>query len=216
MISSIEIFEAVCRQANAIQVDNIDEMQDAMVALRFLKTIPKGKNTALFGSGGGPAVLAGDEMETVGMNIPVFNENAQSSLKSVLPVDGGIFKNPLDTINLIEPDAIELAFNVIIDLAEIDLIAYHMGFHPMGGWGLGRFSQPAYLENLLNVMNQARKKTSKAILIALRPPLDVVSMEEFLVVQRAFVENEFPVFHSMGQLALAMNRLIDWKNRQSN
>ena len=212
MISSVEVFNAVCRQANAIEVDNIDQMIDVMAAFRFLPSIPKGKNLVLFGSGGGPSVLAGDEMEPVGLAIPQFNETTQSSLKSVLPVDGGIFINPLDTVNLVEPTAIEAALNVFVDLPDVDMIVYHFGFHPIGMWGFGRFSNAEYLEKLLKVMNQARKKTDKAILLALRPPLDVTSLEEFLEVQKAFVENKFPVFHSLKDLALAMNRVIDWNN----
>jgi acyl-CoA synthetase (NDP forming) len=213
MVSSVEIFEAVCKQANAIQVDNLDEMQDAMVALRFLKTIPAGKNIALFGSGGGPSVMAGDEMETVGMRIPQFSGTTQSRLKSVLPVDGGIFSNPLDTTNLIDPKAIEAALDILGDLPDVDMLVYHMGFHPIGGWGFGRFSQATYLAEIIDVMMRARQKTEKAVLIALRPPQDITPMQEFLAVQQVFVEHGFPVFHSLGQLALTMNRLVTWKNR---
>ncbi len=216
MISSVNVFNAVCRQVNAIEVDNIDQMIDVMVALRFLPLLPKAKNLVLFGSGGGPSVLAGDEMEAVGLTIPQFNEKTQSKLKSLLPVDGGIFINPLDTVNLVEPEAIEAALNVFIDLPDVDMIVYHFGFHPIGMWGLGRFSKAAYLEKLIRVMNQARNKTDKALMLALRPPLDVTSLEEFLEVQMAFVKNKFPVFHSLGDLALAVNRVVDWKNNHDD
>lgn len=216
MISSVDVFNAVCRQANAIEVDNIDQMIDVMAIFRFLPSIPKSKNLILFGSGGGPSVLAGDEMESVGLTIPKFNEKTQSLLKSVLPVDGGIFINPLDTVNLVEPTAIEAALDVFIDLPEVDMIVYHFGFHPIGMWGLGRFSNADYLGKLMRVMNQARKKTDKAVLLALRPPLDVTSLEEFLEVQKAFVENGFPVFHSLGDLALAMNKVINWAKSGEN
>lgn len=213
MINSVEIFEAVCKQANAILVDNLDEIIDVMVAVRFLKTIPKGKAIALFGSGGGPSVLAGDEMEAVGMKLPLFSDETQSRLKSVLPVDGGIFGNPLDTTNLIDPQAITSALKILGDLPEIDMLVYHMGFHPIGGWGFGRFSQESYLAALIDVMLKARQQTDKPLLIALRPPQDSKSLQEFLAVQRVFVDNGFPVFNSLGQLALAMNRLVTWKNR---
>ncbi|MBU2514243.1 CoA-binding protein [bacterium] len=213
MISSIDVFNAVCRQANAIQVDNLDEMIDVMTALRFLKKIPTGKNVALFGSGGGPSVLAGDEMETCGLTIPRFSNDIQTRLKSVLPVDGGIFMNPLDTVNLIDPEAIAAAFNVLCKSDEVDILVYHMGFHPIGMWGIGRFSEKKYLDQLIQTMVQARETGGKPILLALRPAQDLTAMKEFLEVQKAFVDSGFPVFHSLGNLALAVNRIIDWKDR---
>jgi acetate---CoA ligase (ADP-forming) subunit alpha len=213
MISSVDIFEAVCRQSNAIQADNLEEMQDVMVALQFLSAFPEGKNVVLFGSGGGPSVLAGDEMEAAGLRIPEFTDQTQEQLKSVLPIDGGIFKNPLDTVNLVEPDAIAEALNIFLDLPDFHMMVYHLGFHPLGMWGFGRFSDEKYLQQLTDVLNDFRGKCSKPILLALRPPQDLASMEEFLKVQETFVNNGFPVFHGLDKLALAMNRIIDWHAR---
>ncbi len=215
MISSMDVFNAVCRQANAIQVENLDEMQDVMTALNFLKIIPKGKKVGLLGSGGGPSVLAGDEMEVCGLTIPRFSEDIQARLKSVLPVDGGIFMNPLDTVNLIEPDAIAAAFDVLCKSDEVDMLVYHMGFHPIGMWGLGRFSEKKYLDKFLQTMLHAKETGGKPILLALRPAQDLGAMKEFLEVQKVLVDNEFSVFYSLGQLALAVNRIIDWRNRFS-
>ncbi len=213
MISSVEVFEAVCRQANAIQVDNLEEMQDVMVALQYLSCFPGGKRAALFGSGGGPSVLAGDEMEAVGLSIPRFSEETQEALKAVLPVDGGIFMNPLDTTNLVDPDAIAKTLAVFQDLSEIDMAVYHLGFHPIGMWGFGRFSDEAYLEDIVEVLAAFRENSDKPILLAFRPPQDLASMEEFLKTQEAFVNNGFPVFHALDKLALAMNRVVDWYER---
>lgn len=214
MVSSIDVFRAVCSQSNAMWVENIEELQDQIVALKYCQKIPRGKKTALFGSGGGPTVLAGDEIESMGLEIPQFSESFQEELKTVLPVDGGIFKNPLDTVNLAEIDGIKPALEKLCNNPEIDMIVYHLGFHPIGMWGIGRFSEKEYLKKLISVFNAARDKTDKTIMIALRPVQQMTGMEEFLAVQEQFVENGFPVFYSLEKMALAMNRMIDWNRRK--
>ncbi len=216
MISSVDVFEAVCRQANAIQVENTEELLDVFTVLRFVRQIPQGKNVALFGAGGGPSVLAGDEIENAGLCMPQFSQKVQDDLKQVLPVDGGIFTNPLDTTNLVSPEAVDAAAKVLGKVTEIHMLVYHLGFHPIGMWGRGSFSEKSYLDTLLEVMKMAVKKSGKPILVALRPAQDLNGMKEFLTVQEAFVDAGFPIFYSLGQLALAMNRVIDWNDRFAN
>jgi len=41
-------------------------------------------------------------------------------------------------------------------------------------------------------------------------------MQEFLIAQEVFVENGFPVFHHMGDLARAMRRVITWSNNKKS
>lgn len=213
MTSSVAVFKAVCRQSNATLVDSLDEMVDVMTGYRFLSRLPGSNRIAILGSGGGPSVLAGDEMEQMGLAVPPFPLPVQKRLKSVLPVDGGIFINPLDTVNLTNPEAIAAAIDILSDCREIDTIVYHLGFHPIGMWGLGQFSKPEYLEQLVRVMDQARQHSGKSIALALRPAEDLAGTQEFLAVQKAFVDRGFPVFHSLGALARALNRILKQNNR---
>ncbi len=213
LTSSVAIFDALCRQAGVIQVDDLEEMIDVLVALRFLSFLPAGGRVAVVGAGGGPSVLASDEMEREGLQVPRFADEVQEALKGVLPVAGGIFVNPLDTTNLVEPEAISAALGVLGRVPEIDMVVYHLGFHPIGGWGLGRFSSEQYLAAVVKVMREATAESGKPVLLALRPAQDVAGMEEFLAAQEAFVEAGFPVFHSLGRLGRAMARVVAWNRR---
>ncbi|MFP4194940.1 MAG: CoA-binding protein [Desulfobacterales bacterium] len=208
MTSSVDIFDALCRQMKAIQVYNIDEMIDVLTALRFAKPFPKGRGVALIGAGGGPSVLAGDEMETEGLSLPTLSTEVRGELKRHLPVDGSIFINPIDTPNLTSPDAVATVMQILGRVPDIHMMVYHLGFHPIGNWGFGRFSSEAFLNEILDVMKNAAQKSSKPVLAALRPPQDLKGMEEFLTVQKAFVEAELPVFYSLNGLARAMKRVI--------
>jgi len=210
MSSSMTIFDAMCRQSNTISADNMDELADVLVALRFANPIPQGTGVALIGAGGGPSVLAGDEMEKEGLCLPHFTPDVQDALKQVLPVAGSIFDNPLDTPNMTTPEAIPLAMNILSQVPYVDMLVYHIGFHSIGRWGMGRFDQEAFLEPMISTIKEVVQSTGKPVLLALRPPPDMEGMKEFLAAQEAFASADIPVFYSLGDLARAMARVIAW------
>ncbi|MBW1641604.1 MAG: CoA-binding protein [Deltaproteobacteria bacterium] len=214
MTSSVEIFNAMCHQAGVIKVNNIDEMIDVLVALCFAEPVPEDTGIALIGAGGGASVLAGDEMEKEGLKLPGFSSAVKDELKQHLPLAGSIFTNPLDTPNLATPKAIATAMDILGKVPEIHMLAYHLGFHPIGSWGHERFSTEAFYKPVINAMKKTIQETGKPVLIALRPPLDLPGMKEFLVIQKAFEDAGLPVFHSLGNLAKAMSKIIKWKNKQ--
>jgi acyl-CoA synthetase (NDP forming) len=217
MTSSIAVFDGLCRQANAMMVNDLDEMIDVLTALCFTDPLPRGPGIAMIGAGGGPSVLAGDIMEKHGLSLPRLDAGIQDELKTVLPVDGSIFSNPLDTPNMASPQAISAALPIIAKAADIDILFYHMGFHPISRWGINRFISDNYPQQLSHSLVEAKKAMSKPILLALRPPGDLAGMEEFLSVQAAAVSHGFPVFHSLDGLAMAMSRVVNWirKSRSS-
>jgi len=210
MTSSVAIFDALCRQVKAIQVDDVEEMIDVLTALRFVHPLPRDTGAALMGAGGGPSVLASDEMEKEGLRVPCFSPAVQAELKQSLPVAGSIFINPLDALNLIAPEAISTVMQVIGRVPGIHMFIYHLGFHPISNWGLGRLSLENFVKPAIGVMKEAMRKTGKPVLLALRPPQGLDGMTEFLAAQQAFVGAGFPVFYSMRQLARAMVRVIAW------
>jgi len=216
LTSSVAIFDALCRQVKTIQVDNVEEMIDVLTALRFIEPLPRGAGVALIGAGGGPSVLAGDGMEREGLHLPGLSEAVQEELKQHLPVPGSIFVNPLDTPNLTTPDAIAAGMRVLGRVPDIHMLVYHLGFHPIGSWGLGRYGSEGFLKPAVHVMEEARHTTGKPVLLALRPPQDLDGMKEFLVAQEAFVEAGFPVFYSMRRLARAMARVVVWNRSFGN
>ena len=97
------------------------------------------------GAGGGPNVLASDEIEKAGLELPPLSEAVRAEMMQHLPVAGSIFANPVDTPNLATPDAIATALRILSRVPEIDMILYHLGFHPISRWGFGRFSSADFL-----------------------------------------------------------------------
>ena len=210
LTSSVAVFEALCRQANAIQVDDVETLVDVLVALRFVSPLPRGTGVAVVGLGGGPTVLASDEMEKAGLRLPPLSQEVQAELKRFLPVAGAIFGNPVDATTLLFPDPISATMRVLGGLPEIDVLVYHLGFHPVSRWGAGLFSSTTFLRATIDALTDAQQATGKPILVALRPAADRDGMKEFLAAQDAFVGAGFPVFHSLRQAGTAMARVAAW------
>lgn len=90
LTSSVEVFQALCRQVNTIQVGDIHEMIDVLVALSRAMPYPAGRGIVVLGVGGGPSVEAGDHMEKAGLQLTALSAQAQAELKGFLP-NAGVF-----------------------------------------------------------------------------------------------------------------------------
>lgn len=213
MTSSVKAFQAICRQANAIQVNDIQEMIDVLVGLSFAHPYPLGNGIAVVGVGGGPSVEAGDRMEDAGLDLVTLTPDIKSQLKSLLPNDGGIFTNPLDATNLVYPEVIYNTLKVIGGSPRIDMIMYHMGFHPVTRWGEGIYSSEFFLKPASEALHKSYKEINKPVIMALGQASDMAGMEEMLKVQAAFVKEGLPVFHSIEKSGLAMARIAAWRRR---
>ena len=123
---------------------------------------------------------------------------------------GAILSNPVDATNLLLPEAISATVCTLGKVPEVDMLIYHLGFHPVSRWGGGRLSSATFLQPAVDALLQAQEAIGKPILLALRPPPDLDGMKDFLGAQEAFVEAGFPVFHSLCQAARAMARVVSW------
>ena len=210
LTSSVAVFQALCRQLKTIQVDDVDEMIDVLAALRFASPLPRDTGVAVVGTGGGPSVLASDEMEKAGLCLPRLSAEVQAELKQFLPLAGAIFSNPIDATNLLFPDHISATMCVVGKVPDIHMLIYHLGFHPASRWGGGRLSSESFLRPTIDALRHAQQETGKPVLLALRPAVDLSGMKDFLAAEEAFVRAGFPVFHSLRQAAKAMARIVAW------
>ncbi|MFH1651826.1 MAG: acetate--CoA ligase family protein [Chloroflexota bacterium] len=213
LTSSAAVFEAVCRQAGVIRVEDPEEMIDVLVLLQA-GTSPAGRGVAVVGAGGGPSVLASDEMEKAGLRVPPLALSVQEQLKSFLPRDGGIFTNPVDANNLSTPDAVYRTACVLGAAPEIHTLVYHLGFHPVGRWGRGPLATVAGTKELIHALGRAGRETGKPVILALRPALDQTEMKSFLAAQAACVSARLPAFYSLRHAAVALARLLACQQQQ--
>jgi len=217
LTTSVDAFRALCRQVGAIMVDDFDELVDVVVALQFAVPWPTGTGVVLVGAGGGPSVLGSDEMDRAGLHIPPISPSARQELLQFLPLAGSILTNPIDAPTLATPQAIRPTMHTLSRLPEVAVLVYHLGFHPIGSLGGGRFSSPDFLDPTIQGFREVREASGKPIVLAVRPGQSLDAMKEFLAVQEAFVSAGFPVFPSLRRAATAIVRLADWnRTRQKD
>ncbi len=97
LAGSIEVFDAVCRQAGALRAETMEELQDLVVAISTNTCDITGTGVALFGGGGGGfAVLSSDIIDRAGLNVPRMPESAIDEMREFIPVAGSSVNNPID------------------------------------------------------------------------------------------------------------------------
>lgn len=213
MTSSVKVFQALCRQANTILVNDLQEMIDVLVALNYAPPYPAGRGIAVLGVGGGPTVEASDQIEGAGMNLPGLSAGTREELSKFLPMAGAIFANPLDATNLIYPDIIYKTMKVLGGLSEFHILMYHMGFHPVSRWGRGIFKNEFFLKPAAETLHKIKEEYGKPVIMALGPASDTNGIEERLKVQEAIVTAGIPVFYSLEKAAVAMDRVERWYHK---
>jgi acyl-CoA synthetase (NDP forming) len=90
-----EVWSGMLRQAGAIQVRDLEELLDILVALRYLGR-PTGGRMAIVTGPGGPAVSAADACEEAGLALADLAEATRTRLRRVVASAGTSVRNPVD------------------------------------------------------------------------------------------------------------------------
>ncbi|HXF50348.1 MAG TPA: CoA-binding protein [Dehalococcoidia bacterium] len=207
LAGSLQIFDAVCRQAGAVRVDTMEELVDTVTAMRFLKSLP-GPGVAIVGGGGGHSVLAADEVASAGLDVPVLPDHIQRKLMEFTPVAGTSVRNPVDTNVGWGPQGNEAIANTIRIVAEadvIDVVLYHTGF----GWGPTRGAPDLVkmAQDQARVMGEVMRETGKPLVVVARPPLSVQGMDATVAFHEEAARQGIAVFPSVGRAAVALAKV---------
>ena len=217
LAGSLAVFDTLCRQVNAVRVNSVEEMADLAVAFRYMSA-PAGPGVAVVGGGGGFSVFAADEVDDAGLECPVLPEHTQKALGEINPVAGTSVRNPVDTIAIFEPPKLEQTLRIIGEADNINVILYHTSF----SWGRGRRSMAVlgadpvhYMQMQVQQIVKAREASGTPIVVVLRPPLDVESMERTAAFQEKCWQAGFPVFPTIPRAANAIAKVLGWAGRRS-
>ncbi len=100
LAGSEKAWDALIRQTGAIRVYSVEEMTDVLMALLRMKA-PTGWNACAVGVGGGASVLATDELNQVGINLPPIPDATREGMKELIPLAGSMLRNPIDAFPLV-------------------------------------------------------------------------------------------------------------------
>ncbi len=115
-----EVFSSIIRQFNLREVQDFDELIDAVKALSFQKPA-RGKRVCIITNGGGSGVLAADKCMSQGLELPQLSKEIKERLKTYFPEYYGI-NNPLDLTAQVRDDEYIIAMKELRDYFDAFLI----------------------------------------------------------------------------------------------
>jgi len=111
-------FQAACRRAGAIPVENLEELVDASLALAYRQP-PPGPRMAILTNAGGPAAVGADALDRQGLRLTDLSLETQARLWKVCP-PGAMVGNPVDMLGGPQPNHYTGALEVLLAAPEVD------------------------------------------------------------------------------------------------
>ena len=113
-----QAFQAACRRAGAIPVENLEQLVDAAIALAYRQP-PSGLRTVILTNAGGPSAVGADALDRQGLRLTDLSEATQSRLREICP-PGAMLGNPVDMLGGPQPEQFTAALEVLLAAPEVD------------------------------------------------------------------------------------------------
>jgi len=218
---SPEVWGCLFRQAGVIQVETFDELLDTALALSCVR-LPAGKGTAIITNSGGFSVLETDLCVKAGLEVPRFTQETMVELRKMVPIAGTSINNPLDAWPIFYnmPGTTGTLADAIKTLSRdknIHSIVLHFDEVRYLRHVLGQ-AFDAFLKELVKLMVEgcryARDEMGRTVIVCVS--LDAYSEDEedrkyHLLAKRAFEEEGFPVYPSLGASIKALSSLYRYR-----
>jgi len=113
-----QAFQAACRRAGAIPVENLEQLVDAAIALAY-RDPPSGPRVAILTNAGGPSAVGADALDRQGLGLTDLAEETQARLREICP-PGTMVGNPVDTLGGPRPEQFTQGLEVLRAAPEVD------------------------------------------------------------------------------------------------
>lgn len=214
MGGSRAIWQAVLKQAGAIQVYDPQEMAQASLAFSLLPRKPF-RGISMVGGGGAIGVAACDLAERYGIDIPPLAADLQQRIENFLPKPGSSAVNPIDVANpFVAPEALK---EVLLAAAQDERIELQMMvsllFHYESvALAMGKpVADVAPFRKLAACVRDAVHQTGKPVVVVLPnakrgvESMDVTGM--IALARQEFVRYGIPVFDELHDAVRAISHV---------
>jgi acyl-CoA synthetase (NDP forming) len=211
LAGSAEVWEAACRQAGAVTVDTLQELEDLAVTFRFLPR-PAGRGVAITGVGGGSSVLSADMAEHVGLEVPALPQRIQDQLREFTPLAGTSVRNPLDTVGMFARDQFLKTVRLVASAPDIHtlLMQSRIDWSPNPGQDVGEFVRQS-----VDILRESREVAGKPLAAVIWPPLSLDTMGRVLEFQRRCAEAGLPVYWGVERALRSISKFLHWHERRA-
>lgn len=210
LAGSRQMWESLSRQTRCIAVKNLEELIDCSMAMKYLKP-PRGKRVAVVNMGGGSSVLAADELEESGLELPSLPAEVVLEMTALLPGVGMGFRNPIDASS-------DVFFNPVLLAESIGIVSRWDGADlivvcvpAVGGV---KTTTEIYRQAVGGVVEGSRK-TDKPLAVVLRKGRLGKGEEIVSEVQDDCFRAGLPAFGSFSSAARALGRYVSYYGRRA-
>ena len=159
-------------------------------------------------------MLAADDVDAAGLEVPPLPENTQAALSEFTPVAGTSVRNPVDTNVGFGPEGPKLmqqTLRLIAEAPNIDVIMLQAAI----GWGPSRRSggadQVEHAKQIAASTAEVVESFGKPVVMLVRPPVTTEVMEATVAFREEAATRGLAVFGSVRNAALALRRRLDWQ-----
>ena len=198
-------WSSLCREAGAIQVKNLEEMIDTTMCLLYMPR-PRGRRLCIVNMGGGASVLAADDCEDAGLEIPPLPRELQQEILKFSPDVGIGLGNPIDSAGevYVEPALLARMIETVRRWDGMDILFVCL---PTAVGEL--ISMDLYRQQIATVV-EARSKLGRPLVIILRTGGLGLGEKVVYEVQNECFKAGLPVFRSFGAAAAAVGRVVSY------
>jgi len=219
LAGSDKVWDTVFRQVNAIRVNYLEEMVDALVALTYLPDL-KGRRVAVCGAGGGFSVIAADDYARAGFDLVVLPAQVRQAMSQhiaqfVKSEAGFLMGNPVDITNVITFDSHYGVLKILAGFEDVDLLVGHFSVNnsewPNTGSGFG-----VWIDTLTQALGKVHAETAKPSALLIHSVLTPFDMERAVALGQQASQAGLAVFHSSAKAALALERVLAYRERAAS
>jgi acyl-CoA synthetase (NDP forming) len=211
LAGSLQIFDSLCRQAGAIRVESLEELVDTAVAFQFVKKL-NGPRIVVVGGGGGASVLAADDLDAAGLQLPPLLPETQEALAKVTHEAGTSIRNPIDTTSMWDDAGFEATLRPCAEASNVDAVLYHTSF---GGGPMGRFADiRTRMGRQAEILGKLQEESGRPIVVAIRPATTSDAFEHSIDFQELCWKQGLATFPSIARAGQALANLVEWQRRR--
>jgi acyl-CoA synthetase (NDP forming) len=204
------IWDALFHQARVIRVYSLDELIDTVLPFIYFPEI-KSPNVGIVGAGGGASVQAADECESKGLLVPPLPPELRHRLKEFTPLVGSSLGNPVDTVEIWNPQHFIRTLELVATWDGIDLLIAHAVIEIAAQW-----QGQSVLDGIIDALLTTAKGLSKPMAVVLQSFGTPRGLNMLYSIQKRFVQAGIPVYPTVARAANAMSKFIEYHNRSKD
>ena len=204
------VWDALCKQLGVIRVRSFEELVDTLVTILFMP-LPRGRNVALIGGGGGPSVLITDEFEKRGLTVPPLPEELINQIREFTPIAGNILRNPIDYGQTMTE--IEKLVETVNIISQWEMIDFLIGFFRPST--MPQNARPLLFWMVDRVLKATKALSKPIALVAIPSIVPEEAKETFPTIQR-LVSLRLPIYFSFAGAADAISRVLSYNETRTD